>query len=163
ARWHRALAAEHTTANRLRREVAEAFTRYQAARIQVERLTVEVLPRQAEGAALVLRGYQAGAAQVTFADVLQAEQALTQPRPRPRPGAGRRRPPGVDAAGRRRGRRPGTLTLRGPRLILILRHTASAGYEPRPCTLEVDPVRSARALCLAVLAALAFILGGRSL
>jgi cobalt-zinc-cadmium efflux system outer membrane protein len=80
ARWHRALAAEHTTANRLRRDVAEAFARYQAARVQLERLTVGVLPRQAESAALVLRGYQAGAAQVSFADVLQAAQALNETR-----------------------------------------------------------------------------------
>jgi cobalt-zinc-cadmium efflux system outer membrane protein len=80
ARWHRALAAEHTTANRLQRDVAEAYARYQAARAQVERLTAEVLPRQAESADLVRRGYLAGAATIGFADVLQAEQALNETR-----------------------------------------------------------------------------------
>jgi cobalt-zinc-cadmium efflux system outer membrane protein len=80
ARWQRALAAEQTTANRLRRDVAEAFARYEAARLQVERLTLEVLPRQVESAALVREGYLRGAAQVGFLDVLQAEQALNETR-----------------------------------------------------------------------------------
>jgi cobalt-zinc-cadmium efflux system outer membrane protein len=80
ARWQRALAAERTTANRLQRDTAEAFARYVAARTQVEQLSAEVLPRQAESATLVRQYYLAGSTQVGFADVLQAEQALAETR-----------------------------------------------------------------------------------
>jgi cobalt-zinc-cadmium efflux system outer membrane protein len=72
----RAQAAEQTVAARLARETAEAFGRFQAARRQVQALRSEVLPPLVESLDLLRKGYQAGAAQITFADVLSAEQAL---------------------------------------------------------------------------------------
>jgi cobalt-zinc-cadmium efflux system outer membrane protein len=76
ARWVRARAALRGTELRLDRETAAAFAAYAAGREQVERLTREVLPRLHESRDLLRRGYQAGAANITFTDVLQAEQAL---------------------------------------------------------------------------------------
>jgi cobalt-zinc-cadmium efflux system outer membrane protein len=78
ARAHlaRAEAAVGAAATRLSRDTAAAFANYDAARQQVERLTSRVLPRLQESEQQLRRGYQAGAPQVTFADVLQAEQAL---------------------------------------------------------------------------------------
>jgi cobalt-zinc-cadmium efflux system outer membrane protein len=76
AQFIRAQAAVNTTANRLSKEIASAYTSYEAARQQVERLTTGVLPRLDESLKQLRKGYQAGAPQVTFADVLQAEQSL---------------------------------------------------------------------------------------
>src|SRR5262249_1199717 len=72
----RAQAAVRTTQTRLSRETAAAFAAYQAARQQVERLTTQVVPRLQESLKLLSQGYQVGAAQVSFLDVLSAEQAL---------------------------------------------------------------------------------------
>jgi outer membrane protein, heavy metal efflux system len=80
ARWLRAQAAQRTAAARLSRDVAEAFGRYGAAREQVERLSREVLPRLVESLELVRKGYQAGSADFTFADVLLAQEALNDAR-----------------------------------------------------------------------------------
>src|SRR5207249_2950310 len=76
ARWARAQAASRSTALRLSRETADAYARYQGARRQVERLRSDVLPRLVESLALVRKGYQAGSAQITFADVLSAQTSL---------------------------------------------------------------------------------------
>jgi cobalt-zinc-cadmium efflux system outer membrane protein len=75
-----AQAAQQATAVRLRRQTAEAFGRYQAARRQVEQLAAEVLPPLLESLDLLQKGYQAGAAQFSFADVLSAEQAVLSTR-----------------------------------------------------------------------------------
>jgi cobalt-zinc-cadmium efflux system outer membrane protein len=80
ARWAEALAAERVTANRLTRETAAALTRYRTARLQVERLTAEVLPRLRQNLELLRKGYQAGADQVTFSDILLAEESLNRTR-----------------------------------------------------------------------------------
>jgi len=80
ARLAKAQAAQRTAELRLRRDTAEAFGRYLAARQQVERLNKEVLPRLVESLSLVRQSYQAGGAQVTFADVLLAEQTLNDAR-----------------------------------------------------------------------------------
>jgi cobalt-zinc-cadmium efflux system outer membrane protein len=74
--WAGAQAAERSTAARLSRETAAAIARYQGARQQVERLAGGVVPRLQESVYLLLRSYQAGAPQTTFADVLSADQAL---------------------------------------------------------------------------------------
>jgi cobalt-zinc-cadmium efflux system outer membrane protein len=76
AQLSRSQATVGVTANRLRQETAAAYTSYDAARQQMERLTARVLPRLEESLKELQKGYQAGAPQVTFADVLQAEQAL---------------------------------------------------------------------------------------
>ncbi len=76
AQLTRAQATMSTTAVRLRRETAAAFASYEAARQQAERLTARVLPRVEESLQQLRKGYQAGVPRVTFADVLQAEQAL---------------------------------------------------------------------------------------
>lgn len=76
AHWVGAQAAQRSTAARLSRETAAAMARYQTARDQVERLARVVVPRLKESVDLLLKGYQAGAAQTTFADVLSADQAL---------------------------------------------------------------------------------------
>ncbi len=80
ARWVKAQAAERSTAVRLTRETAEAVGRYQSARQRLEQLTNQVVPQLDESAALVRRGYQVGAVQLTFADVLLAEQSLNDAR-----------------------------------------------------------------------------------
>jgi cobalt-zinc-cadmium efflux system outer membrane protein len=71
-----ALAAVRSAQMRLSRETATAFGSYVAAQSQVRRLQQRVLPRLQESVDLLTRGYRAGSAQVTFADVLQAEQSL---------------------------------------------------------------------------------------
>jgi cobalt-zinc-cadmium efflux system outer membrane protein len=76
ARLAFAQAAVQNTANRLRRDVAEAFARYQAASWQVERLRSEVLPRLQRSLELLQKAYQAGSAEVTFSDVLMTERDL---------------------------------------------------------------------------------------
>ena len=80
ARWVKAQAAERSTAVRLTSETAEAFGRYQSARQRLEQLRNQVVPQLEESAALVRRGYQVGAVQLTFADVLLAEQSLNDAR-----------------------------------------------------------------------------------
>src|SRR5262249_657999 len=76
AAWARAQAAVRTTETRLSRATAAAFAAYQAARQQVERVTTQLVPRLQESLQLLRQGYQGGAAQVSFLDVLSAEQAL---------------------------------------------------------------------------------------
>jgi cobalt-zinc-cadmium efflux system outer membrane protein len=80
ANYARAVALQQTTSNRLIQETAAAFARYNALRQQIEQLTREALPRLRDSLDLLLKGYQAGAAQVTFADVFQAEQDLNNAR-----------------------------------------------------------------------------------
>jgi cobalt-zinc-cadmium efflux system outer membrane protein len=78
ARLDRAEASRHVIAARLARETTDAFARYDIARLQVDRLTTQVLPRLRESLDLVQKGYQAGAAQITFADVLLVEESLNE-------------------------------------------------------------------------------------
>ena len=80
ANWAKAQEAQRTAATRLDQEAAEAFGRFQAARRQVERLTTEVLPPLEQSLDLLRKGYEAGAAQVAFADVLTAQQTLNETR-----------------------------------------------------------------------------------
>jgi len=80
ARLSRAEAARREVGDRLDREIAEAFGRYEATRVQAERLQREVLPLLTESIDLVRKGYQAGGKDVTFADVLLAEQNLNDAR-----------------------------------------------------------------------------------
>jgi cobalt-zinc-cadmium efflux system outer membrane protein len=72
----RARAAVESTAQRLGRETAAALAGYDTGRQQVERLAGQVLPRLEQSLGMVRKGYQAGAADFTFADVLSAEQAF---------------------------------------------------------------------------------------
>jgi cobalt-zinc-cadmium efflux system outer membrane protein len=76
ARLAKAQASARTAATRLSRETAEAFGRYETARRQVEKLSTEVLPLHLESLDLIRKGYQGGSAQITFLDVLSAEQAV---------------------------------------------------------------------------------------
>jgi cobalt-zinc-cadmium efflux system outer membrane protein len=76
ASWARAQAAVRTTAMQLSDETAAALGRYVSARQQVEQLTREILPRLQQSVELLRKGYQIGAAGITFADVLLAEQAF---------------------------------------------------------------------------------------
>jgi cobalt-zinc-cadmium efflux system outer membrane protein len=76
AEWAKAEAAVRSVEARLARETAAAFADYRAAREQATRLQGEVLPRLSKSADLLQQGYLAGSAQVTFADVLSADQAL---------------------------------------------------------------------------------------
>jgi cobalt-zinc-cadmium efflux system outer membrane protein len=76
AKWAMAQAAQHSTVTRLSRDTAEALGRYLGARNEVERLAQEVLPRLRRSFELVRQGYEAGAAQYAFADVLLAQEAL---------------------------------------------------------------------------------------
>jgi cobalt-zinc-cadmium efflux system outer membrane protein len=81
AHWFKAQAAERITATRLQRETADAWARFQGAQEQVKRLQQEVLPRLEDSLDLITKGYyKAGAPQITFADVLLAEQALNESR-----------------------------------------------------------------------------------
>jgi cobalt-zinc-cadmium efflux system outer membrane protein len=80
ARHAGALAAVRTAENRLARETADALARYKAARRQVEQLRDDVLPRLQRSLELLLKAYQAGSAQVTFADVLTTEQNINSTR-----------------------------------------------------------------------------------
>ncbi|MBV9125706.1 MAG: TolC family protein [Planctomycetes bacterium] len=80
ARLAKTQAAQATTTNRLSRDTAEAFGRYLAARQQADRLAAQILPGLTETLDLVRQGYQVGATEVTFADVLLAEQALNDAR-----------------------------------------------------------------------------------
>jgi outer membrane protein, heavy metal efflux system len=80
AKLDRAEAARRSVSDRLERQVAEAYGRYEGSRIQAERLNRQVLPRLTESLELVRKGYQAGAREITFADVLLAEQNLNDAR-----------------------------------------------------------------------------------
>ncbi len=80
ARFAQTVAFQQSSVNRLSQETAAAFARYDSLRQQTARLTNEVLPRFRESLDLLLKGYQAGAAQVTFADVFQAQQDLNATR-----------------------------------------------------------------------------------
>jgi cobalt-zinc-cadmium efflux system outer membrane protein len=80
AQLAKAQATVGTTANRLRRDTAAAFATYEASRRQAERLSAGVLPRLEFSLEQLRKGYQAGVPQVTFADVLQAEQAMLSAR-----------------------------------------------------------------------------------
>src|SRR5262249_5598342 len=80
ARYVGSLATQGDTANRLARESAAAFARYLARREQVARLEAESLPRLRASDEFLREGYRARSAEVTFADVLQAEQALNAAR-----------------------------------------------------------------------------------
>lgn len=80
AGFARTVAFQHSTAARLTRETATALAQYNALRQQAERLTKEVIPRLRESLDLLLQAYQAGAAQVTFADLFQAQQDLNTAR-----------------------------------------------------------------------------------
>jgi cobalt-zinc-cadmium efflux system outer membrane protein len=82
ARWARAQAAERSTMDRLSRDVAEAFGRYEGAQIQAERLTTLVLPKLEESLKLVRAGYEAGAKDATFLEVQIAVEALNEGRGR---------------------------------------------------------------------------------
>jgi cobalt-zinc-cadmium efflux system outer membrane protein len=78
ARYARAQAGERATATRLRREMTEAFARYESAREQAVKLQTKVLPQLMRSRDSLSQGYQAGSKQLTFADVLLAEQNLSQ-------------------------------------------------------------------------------------
>jgi outer membrane protein, heavy metal efflux system len=80
ARYHKAQAAVRSAELRLRREVIDAWARYQSSRQQIDRLDAEVLPRLQKRLDLLRQGLQAGAAQVSFSDVLMTEQSLLSSR-----------------------------------------------------------------------------------
>jgi cobalt-zinc-cadmium efflux system outer membrane protein len=80
ARWARAQAAQQTAANRLTRETAEAFARYQAARQQLERLTTEVLPGLEESVRQLRQVYEAGKNPEGFVDIQTAAESLNESR-----------------------------------------------------------------------------------
>jgi cobalt-zinc-cadmium efflux system outer membrane protein len=80
AKWVRAQAALQGVEQRLRRETAAALAAYTAARHQVERLSAAVLPRLEASLDLLRKGYEAGAKDISFLDVLQAAQALVTAR-----------------------------------------------------------------------------------
>jgi cobalt-zinc-cadmium efflux system outer membrane protein len=80
ARLAQARAAEQSAAVRLTQQTSEALGRYFSASQRVERLTNVILPQQVESLQLIRRGYQAGAAATSFADVLLAEQMLNETR-----------------------------------------------------------------------------------
>jgi cobalt-zinc-cadmium efflux system outer membrane protein len=77
AKWEQAEAARRTAANRLSRDTAEAFARYEGARQQEERLRNVVLPRLEETLKLVREGFQVGRAGLTFLDVQDAVRSLS--------------------------------------------------------------------------------------
>jgi hypothetical protein len=80
ARWAKAQAAQKTTANRLRRESAEALARHEASRVQVQALTTKVLPRLEESEARVRAAYKAGAKDITLADLQLAIESINDGR-----------------------------------------------------------------------------------
>jgi outer membrane protein, heavy metal efflux system len=80
ARWAKAQAAERSAGNRLLGEAAEAFGRYRSSLQEVEEMTGSIIPALEESVQLVRRGYQTGVAAITFADVLLAEQSLSEAR-----------------------------------------------------------------------------------
>ncbi len=80
ARLAKAQATQRNISDRLTRETAEAWGRYQGARQQVDRLAQEIIPRLQESLALIQDGFAHGAAQLTFADILLAQQNLQEGR-----------------------------------------------------------------------------------
>ena len=80
AQWAQTQAAVGSTALRLTQQTAAAFGRYEADRQQVERLVKAVVPRLSNSVELMRKGYQAGGADVTFVDLLLAEQSLNTAR-----------------------------------------------------------------------------------
>jgi cobalt-zinc-cadmium efflux system outer membrane protein len=80
ARWVKAQAAAAKLETNLSAVTAETFARYQGALRQVDKLNKEVLPRLQESVNLLLKGYEAGGAGVTFTDVLSTEQTLLDTR-----------------------------------------------------------------------------------
>ena len=74
ARLAHAQAAVQTTSTQLMRQTAEALSRYQAIRQQVEKLDREVLPLLKKSFDLLEKSYQAGG-QVSFSDLLMTEQS----------------------------------------------------------------------------------------
>jgi cobalt-zinc-cadmium efflux system outer membrane protein len=80
AQTARADAAVRSVELRLRRDLSDAWEHYDAARREVIRLEKDVLPGSRRSLELVLQGYNAGAPQVTFADVLSTEQAVNAAR-----------------------------------------------------------------------------------
>ena len=62
----------------LRSNTVEASGRYQVALRPEEGLRTQVMPRSEESAKLVRESYQGKGAQITFTDVLLAEQALNE-------------------------------------------------------------------------------------
>jgi cobalt-zinc-cadmium efflux system outer membrane protein len=76
ARLAQARATERNASNRLIRDTNEALGRFEAGRQRVERLSGDILPPLVESLDLLRRGYQTGAAGISFADVLLAEQAV---------------------------------------------------------------------------------------
>jgi cobalt-zinc-cadmium efflux system outer membrane protein len=76
AKWEQAEAARRTAVNRLSRDTAEAFARYEGARQQEERLRQVVLPRLEETLKLVREGFLVGRAGLTFLDVQDAVKSL---------------------------------------------------------------------------------------
>jgi cobalt-zinc-cadmium efflux system outer membrane protein len=75
-----AQAAEQSVAIRLTRETSDAYGRFEAGRQRVERFTHDILPPLVESLDLIQRGYQTGAAGMSFADVLLTEQTLGETR-----------------------------------------------------------------------------------
>ena len=80
ARWAQAQAEERAVRTRLARDTAEAFGRYRGTREQAERLTREVLPVLEKTVKDLRQGYEAGAKDVTFADVQLAIEAVNDAR-----------------------------------------------------------------------------------
>src|SRR5260370_41576926 len=80
ARWAKAQAAQKTTANRLRRESAEALARHGASRVQGQALTTKVLPRLVESEARVRAAYKAGAKDITLGDRQLASESINDGR-----------------------------------------------------------------------------------
>jgi outer membrane protein, heavy metal efflux system len=80
ARWLKAQAAARKVEVALAAAGAEAWARYQGARLEVARLSQDVLPRLEESTGLLLKGYESGAAGVTFTDVLTTQQTLIDTR-----------------------------------------------------------------------------------
>jgi cobalt-zinc-cadmium efflux system outer membrane protein len=80
ARWARAQAARATAVNRLTRDTAEAFARYRGARVQLERLTREVLPGLDESLRQLRETYEAGKNPEGFVDIQTAAETLNDSR-----------------------------------------------------------------------------------
>ena len=80
ARWLKAQASARKIEVSLTAASAEAWTRYQSARVEVDKLGGDVLPRLQESLDLLVKGYQSGGAGVTFTDVLTTRQTVIETR-----------------------------------------------------------------------------------
>jgi cobalt-zinc-cadmium efflux system outer membrane protein len=80
ARWLKAQAAARRVEVALAAAGAETWARYQSARLEVDKLSREVLPRLEESVELLVKGYESGGAGVTFTDVLTTQQTLIETR-----------------------------------------------------------------------------------